>query len=553
MSIYLSDPRRASLILICILGFPVLIAIWFLPWFVTQDGPLHLYNAHILARLSSEDSIFNHYYAARGGPLPYLGGYHLLMWLMMIFSPRNADRAIITLTSIGFVASILWLRWRVAGWSGMSVIVPLAMILALSELWLLGFYPFLTGACLFSVSLGLWWKWRDELTITRAVILVALLVLGYFFHIVSAALTLFGIGVLAIFTPTGDWRRRLFWTGLSLLPGALLIISFGWLMQNAGGANVQWVSLENAWSIQDWLRYLQSPDFISLSPGSLFLNTFTISTDFPFVGQPSIGFALFSPALWCLAGLILLSASMVSSLPNKSAILTSKHRGWALLSLILIIAGLWGPGAAGQGAILRERLLLLGLVTIVPVIKFDAKNLSARIGTVCLFIAAIIQIGFVLDYARMSNRTVGQFMQAAQYVGTGQRVSVVIADTKSKYVVNPVLNLSNQLGIDSENIIWNNYGPAYYYFPVEFRDQTVADRWKAYNLMGEIFLSGQAEEVATKDSERWIRAFSRINSETDVFIVWGKADWLDAINSQWYENEPVFDNGYVKVFRRKSD
>jgi hypothetical protein len=553
MATYLSDPRRASLLLIFILGLPVLIAVWFLPWFTTQDGPLHLYNAHILARLSSEDSIFNQYYAARGGPLPYLGGYHLLIWLMMIFSPRNADRVIITLTSLGFVASILWLRWRVAGWNGMVAIVPLAMILALTELWLLGFYPFLTGACLFSVTLGLWWVWRDDLTITRAAILAVLLVLGYFFHIVSAALTLFGIGILAVFTPTDKWRSRLIWTGTILIPVALLIISFGGLMQKAGGANAQWVSLENAWSIQEWIYYLQSPDFISLSPGSSFLNTFTLSTDFPFVEQSSSWFALFSPALWCLAGLVLLSISTLSSLPNKAAILASKHRGWGLLSLLLIVAGLWGPGAAGQGAILRERLLLLGLVSLVPVIKFDAKNLSVRVGAACLFIAAIIQIGFVLDYARLSNRTVGQFMQAGSYVGTGQRIGVVIADTKSKYVVNPVLNLSNQLGINSENIIWNNYGPAYYYFPVEFRDQTAADRWKEFNTMAGIFLSGQAEEVAMENTDRWVKAFSRINSATDVFIVWGKADWLNPINAQWFESEPVFDNGNVKVFRRKAD
>lgn len=324
-------------------------------------------------------------------------------------------------------------------------------------------------------------------------------------------------------------------------------------MQNAGGANAQWVSLENAWSIQDWIRYLQAPDFISLSPGSVFLDTFTISNDLPFIEQSSDWFALFSPALWCLAGLILLSLSTLSALPSKAAIISSKYRGWALLSMILIIAGLWGPGAAGQGAILRERLLLLGLVALVPLLKFDSKKMSAKIGAACLFVAAIIQVGFVLDYARISNRTVGQFMQVAPQVGTNQRVAVVIADTKSRYVVNPVLNLSNQLGIDSENIIWNNYGPAYYYFPVQFRDQTAADRWKEFNVMGEIFLAGKAEEVAMQDTERWARAFSRINDATDFFIVWGNAPWLDSINARWYESEPVFEKGQVKVFRRRID
>jgi len=468
---------------------------------------------------------------------------------MKIFSARNADRVMITLTSLGFAASILWLRWRVVGWNGMAAIVPLAMMLALTELWLLGFYPFLTGAILFSVTLGLWWMWRDKLTITRVVILAALLVFGYFFHIVSAALTLFGIGVLAIATPTEGWRRRLLWTGTSLVPVTLLILSFGGLMQNAGGANAAWVSLEDATSIPDWLRYLQAPDFISLSSESNFL----VSTDFPFVERSSSWFALFSPALWCLAGLILLSLSTLSSLSGRAAIFVSRYRGWALLSLILIIVGLLGPGAAGQGAILRERLLLLGLVALVPVLRFDSKKISARIGMACLIVAAIVQVGFVLDYARLSNQAVSQFMQAAPFVGSGQRVAVVIADRKSRYVVNPVLNLSNQLGIESESIIWNNYGPAYYYFPVEFQNQEAADRWKEFNVMGEIFLAGKAEEIATQDTERWIRAFSRLYNATDRFIVWGNASWLDPINARWYESEPVFENGEMKVFRRKAD
>ncbi|MEK6302059.1 MAG: hypothetical protein AABO41_15220 [Acidobacteriota bacterium] len=65
-----SNHKWTTCLFFLALAAPVLIAIWFVPWFVTQDGPRHVYNAHILSALSNEQSPFKDFYAARAGLLP---------------------------------------------------------------------------------------------------------------------------------------------------------------------------------------------------------------------------------------------------------------------------------------------------------------------------------------------------------------------------------------------------------------------------------------------------------------------------------------------------
>ena len=99
----------------------------------------------------------------------------------------------------------------------------LAAVLAVNFLWLLGFSSFLLGCCLFPITLGVWWPGRDRPEPRRLAVLAALLVLGYFGHLVSLGLTVVGMGYLALFSPaqseTSGWlRTRLRRLKLMVLP-----------------------------------------------------------------------------------------------------------------------------------------------------------------------------------------------------------------------------------------------------------------------------------------------------------------------------------------------
>src|SRR5262245_16867902 len=90
--------RRREIVVFVALVLPVLVAIWFVPWFVTQDGPLHLLNAHIMGELLKPQSPFGQLYAVRWNPLPYWGAHMCLTGLMSLLSDRTADRVLMTIT-----------------------------------------------------------------------------------------------------------------------------------------------------------------------------------------------------------------------------------------------------------------------------------------------------------------------------------------------------------------------------------------------------------------------------------------------------------------------
>src|SRR5262249_29817811 len=166
-----SAPRRWAVLTIVILVTPIIAAIWVHRWFVTQDGSIYLYNTHIILESLKSNNPFHDYYSVRWVPVPYWGAYLLLGALMSIFHESIADLIIISVTSVGFLGCILWLRHKVAGWNGMALVAPFAVILSISLLWLLGFYNFLLGACCYVAALAMWWSGREKPGLRRALLL----------------------------------------------------------------------------------------------------------------------------------------------------------------------------------------------------------------------------------------------------------------------------------------------------------------------------------------------------------------------------------------------
>jgi len=538
-------------LLICgVLLFPFLLAVWVVPWFVTQDGPLSVYNTYVLREVSKGNDFLATAYAERGSVVPYLGGHKLLTLLLAIFPARTADRLMMTFSLLGIVASLFWLRRRLTGWTGIEVILPLVVLLAGTRLWLLGLNSFLLGACVFPLGLGLWWKWRDELNVLRAALLAALLVAGYFFHIIGAAFTVVGIGILAVATPTADWRKRLTWSTASLAPVLLFILGFG-ASARQSGKGATWDGLTGAGSADEWLQYIQSPDFISFSFKTRAGGLLSIATDCPFVSEPSSSYAVLGPSLWAAVGLMLLIAAAIRHRGGLGGLRRSYNRGWMVLILVLAVVGLFGPSSIAEGSLLRERVMLFSVMTVMSVVRVDAGHYLSRACRVCLFVGVALQAAFVWDYALISNRIAGQVMAAAPHVGTRKRVGLVLADPRTQYLINPLPNIANQLGVDASNIVWNNYEPNYYYFPITFRDGTAETATARILLLNELFISGEAEQFAAKDPRRFESAVSAGLDETDVLIVWGRVPWFDAFGSKWFQSDPVFESGLLRVFTRK--
>jgi hypothetical protein len=520
--------RSGVLVLVAAL-VPVLGAVWGIRWFVTQDGSAHLYNAHIIASSLGPNSPFAAYYTVRWEALPNWSGHLVTAVLVSLMPAWAAGPAITTLTLVGFAASIVWLRMRVTGPSGLSLASVLAVLLSLNFSWLLGFSSFMLGACLFPITLGIWWGGRERFGWGRAAAIAVLMIAGYLCHLVSLGLTALGLIVLALTTPGRHREVRFGRTLAALLPLLPLGLLYHSLSKAGGPMQPLWGHLADPLSPAAWAVQMGQVDPITLTVGQVIPLT-TV--------DHAAWSGLFKPMTWLMLGFTLMWYAAIRRRRARTSQGLNERMGWAWLAALLLIAGIVGPDSLGasHGEFLQQRVMLLGLVALVPIANLDAGGWSGRLIAVTLVVALGVQSAIVWDYALTSRRTVGAIMAARDAIGRNQRVATLLVDMHPRFRSNPLLHADNLLGIGTGNIVWNNYETRYYYFPVQFRPEVAHPTSSEFEQIADT----EGPENANLRASWWQRVVDLHVNEIDAVVVWGSDPLLDAIN------EPRFDTVYRK-------
>lgn len=514
---------------------PVLTAIWGVRWFVTQDGSAHLYNAHIIAESLGANSPFARYFLVRWEPLPNWSGHLVTAIFVSLLPAWAAGPAVTTLTLVGFVASIVWLRVRVAGSNGLPLASVLAVLLALNLPWLLGFTSFLLGACLFPITLGVWWGGRDRFGWGRTSVLFALIVLGYFCHLVSLGLTAFGLVVLALATPGNHRRARLVRTLVGLLPLVPLGLLYRALSQRGGAMRPVWKHLD-PFSLAAWGTQLGWVDPITLvSKKAIPLTTI----------DNAPWFGLFAPMMWLIFALILMALVAVRARGASQVQGPGERTGWVWLGVLLLVGGILGPDSLGasHGEFLQQRVVLLGLVALVPILNLTPGGWPGRLIAFTLVVPLAMQSAIVWDYALTSRRMAGAIVDASPAVDRNQRVATLLIDIRTRFRANPLLHADNLLGIGTGNIIWSDYETRYYYFPVQFKPKL--NRPLSSDL--ESIANAEGPANAARRAALWQQIITQHAGAIDAVVVWGSDPQLDAISRQSFET--VYRKGEVRVLK----
>jgi hypothetical protein len=214
-----------------------------------------------------------------------------------------------------------------------------------------------------------------------------------------------------------------------------------------------------------------------------------------------------------------------------------------------LVAGIAGPDSfgAGHGEYLPQRLVLLGLVALIPAFDLGRDTLSGRIAISSLFLCLTFQSVLIWDYALYSDRTAGQIMNARDLVGQRQRVATLLNQIRSRFRANPVLHADCWLGIRTGNIIWSNYETRHYYFPVQFRGGIEQPR--SYDLEW-LAIHNSAKEMKAC-AELWDYLLTKHARSIDTVLVWKSSPELDAITER--EFALVARRGDVRVYGRRGD
>lgn len=525
---------------------PTLAAIWLVPWFVTQDGPAHVYNAHVLRELIArgEASPYARAYEARLEPVPNWAGHLALMVLLEVLAPRDADRMMMTLTLLAPTLALVWM-WAQQGPSWHTARVGLgAAVLSLNFVWLLGFYSFLLGMAMTFVTWG-WasrgyrlgrvgWSW--------AFLLGVLLCVNYFCHLVSLGLAVGGLAAMAVWSPRAERGERVVWTAVAFVPLVPLGLVYRAMMVRGGQVEPIWENLSDPGSLQGWTRQFLWSDPITVG----------VKDRVPLLGVYARGAAVFAPLVWTWAGVILAGVSglLAAGRGGRGAV---RSWVWFLLGAGLVVGGVLAPDTLGigHGFYLTQRLVLVGLYLVLLCGGAGTcAGWSGRIGRAGFFglmVAWVVQSLVVWDYALYASERVGQFVAAGREVGQNQRIAGLLVDTRGPFRPSPLWHADTILGVGTGNVVWSNYEAAHYYFPVKIRSGVRHPPVEGFEKVSRLDHPGDA----TERRALWAGILGDHRDDIDALVVWGRSEELEALTLRWFEPLGGVPSGPARVWVRR--
>ena len=204
-----------------------------IPWlsvgYVTQDGPSHLYTAHVAKELLfHSDSPYAAVYQFQPKLVTNWSTTVVMNVAMLLFGPRDAEHAVATLCVVLGFFGLSYLRRsldpRGSPWS------PVTNFLLFSWFLWIGFYNFYLGMAVLPFLLGYYIRHGSELTPRKTAALATGLVVLFFTHVLALGLAFISIGLVAIWKsfviPRPITFRPLLWTTAAFAPALILILIF---------------------------------------------------------------------------------------------------------------------------------------------------------------------------------------------------------------------------------------------------------------------------------------------------------------------------------------
>ena len=537
-----ASPHFRALVFFLLLVIFCCLPIWAVNYFINQDGSAHLYSSFLMLELLKNNPNVSEFYALNSFVIPNSSGHWLMVLLLNFFSPFIVTKIIVTLTFASFVASIGWLRLKTVGTDGLKTSFLIGAALGFNWLWFVGFYNFLIGVCCFVLTVGLFFNWREKMNLRRTIILSILFLLTYFSHIVSFVVLAGSVVMLVFSASKPNIKRNFIYVLVALLPILPLIIIYKFSSAGGGEFFPVWRSLENPFSLSSWLSQIRTVDpFIIISRKS-----------FPFLNGTSIYFAIFTPILWILTAFILLTVASFNE-KDKADLLSKSNLVFAFLLFSLVFAAIFAPDDFGltNGSVLRERLLLCGMIFFVPLYRAGNSIYLKKFAQFCLLFIIVFQTLVLWEYSFKTDAEATDFFAAQNAILPDDKLaSVVLIEESTRFHSIPLPMMNNYLGIGSNRIVWDNYEIGHNLFPVIAKDSSV--KQFVFSLTRtNAFSQNDSKEIFDEKLVRLDSFLSENHSKIITLVVWGKDSRIETIIGKWYESKPFFENEHTRLFHHK--
>lgn len=539
MSLQNSSKLRVFLVFTLLVGFSCS-PIWWVEYYLNQDGTAHLYNAYIFNELLANNDFYSQFLRINFEPIPNLTGHLFLSLLILIFPPMYASKILITLIFAGVVASCGWLHYCVRKFVGIETTLLIGTVIAFNWMWFLGFYNFIIALIGFNLTVGFWFARKDNLKLKDFALLSLLILFVYFSHLISFALLLFALTVLGIFHYKSVFDKRYLLTLGSFVFSIPFFLRYLWLGRANDRYFPKWTYISNIFSPKDWFLHLYSSDPFNLISRK----------SFPFVGFDSIFFVVFSPFFLIIVALGMLSFAAVK---HRNGFETASRKGWVLLFLFSVLVWVFAPDDFGKshGGIIRERVLLFGIIFLIPLLQTNVVSLLKKTAQVLLIFVIVFQTMVLFEFSEKSNKIAGQFRAVKEKLADGKTLgSVIFIKDGCQYRAAPLVTASTLLGIEKNVQVWSNYEIGYYLFPVITK--TEADRKFAFDFMESsnfLLCYEKPEDRARKDKLNLV--LQQYNDKFDYLLIWGD-DSNNFIKSlSYFDENYIFETENIRLYKHR--
>lgn len=258
---------KTEVILLALLASLAIIPIWWLPYFVTGDGPAHVYNSAVLLDMlkGEHTAFYQQYFELNIGLYPNWFSTVALALLQFAFPPLVAEKILLSALVILFPASVLFFVRSFNRQS--SLLVWLILPFVCHYLFYYGFFNYCFGICFSLFYMGIWWRMREREVWRQLLFLLPLGVLLYFTHAFGLLLLAFMLSPLFVVEVIVLWRKQGWkttiqvlirkWSALavSMLPVAILM--FWFVKSNSSEAQYFPETGEVLWKAFSTLQVLQ--------------------------------------------------------------------------------------------------------------------------------------------------------------------------------------------------------------------------------------------------------------------------------------------------------
>jgi hypothetical protein len=338
-------------------------------------------------------------------------------------------------------------------------------------------------------------------------------------------------------------KKAFFGTLLIILPVLPFIYVYQSLTTNVGGFSPQWHTPNNPFSILDWFYRIRTADPLQMMGWR----------NFPFTTDYYEYFKLFTPFLWLVIAFLILAVLTIYSL-NKQQIFSRQYLELVGLFIFSILLTMFSPDSFGfsHGGYLRERILFGGLIFLVPLFRLGKSVRFKRIAQFCLLVIIVFQTSALWDYALQTNRDAKEFLLAGEALNQNDTAlaSVILMDEMPRFHPRPITQMSNFLGVEKKILFLDNYEIGYYLFPITAKNRIDQQFIFNYKYVNSFFLS--SSEKAIENNIAVFDGFLQQNHhKITTLIVWGRDARIEAVINKWFDSEPVFSNGRVRLFRHQ--